>query len=99
MEFEYDPKKSQTNQQKHGISFEEAKALWTVPAITLTAQSRDEVRLMRIGLIQGKCFSCFFTMRDIKIRLISIRRSREKEIMEYQRSVKVYEKKEEDHGS
>ncbi len=98
MEFEYDPKKSEANQQKHGISFEEAKVLWSVPGITLMAKNQDEVRFMRTGLIQERCFSCFFTMRDLKIRLISVRRSREKEIMDYQRSVKIYEKKEEDHS-
>ena len=30
MEFEYDPAKSRANAQKHGIDFEQAKALWNV---------------------------------------------------------------------
>jgi len=28
MKFEYDPNKSITNMEKHGIDFEEAQALW-----------------------------------------------------------------------
>jgi len=28
VEFEYDPVKSETNKQKHGIDFERAKELW-----------------------------------------------------------------------
>ena len=28
MEFEYDPRKSKLNKSKHGIDFEEAKAIW-----------------------------------------------------------------------
>ena len=30
MIFEYDPKKSEANKAKHGIDFEETKALWNV---------------------------------------------------------------------
>ena len=29
MEFEFDPKKSETNRLKHGIDFIEAQALWS----------------------------------------------------------------------
>lgn len=31
MEFEYDPAKSASNKAKHGVNFEEAKALWDAP--------------------------------------------------------------------
>ncbi|MCI8425901.1 MAG: BrnT family toxin, partial [Adlercreutzia sp.] len=31
MEFEYDVNKSISNQEKHGINFEEAQALWDAP--------------------------------------------------------------------
>jgi len=30
MDFEYDPQKSESNKIRHGIDFEEAKALWDV---------------------------------------------------------------------
>lgn len=79
MEFEYDPKKSLSNKAKHGISFEEAKVLWSVPAIEIQALTTDELRFMLIGQIQGKCYSCIYTIRNRVIRLISVRRSRNSE--------------------
>ena len=49
MEFEYDPQKSELNRQKHGISLEEAKALWTVAGVVIKARTMDEARFLRIG--------------------------------------------------
>jgi len=40
MIFEYDAQKSAKNKVKHGISLEEAKALWSVPAVEIEATSR-----------------------------------------------------------
>ena len=33
MEFEFDPRKSQANQEKHGIDFVAAQAIWEDPAL------------------------------------------------------------------
>lgn len=33
MRFIYDPRKSELNNEKHGIDFEEAKALWDDPSV------------------------------------------------------------------
>jgi uncharacterized DUF497 family protein len=33
MDFEFDPKKSESNKQKHGIDFNEASKLWVDPNI------------------------------------------------------------------
>lgn len=79
MEFEFDLQKSEANKLKHGISLIEARQLWDVPAIELRAKTIDEPRFMLIGKINGKLYSCIYTLRDEKIRLISARRSREKE--------------------
>jgi uncharacterized DUF497 family protein len=54
MQYEYDPNKSAANKEKHGIDFEEAKALWDDPcAITAAAQSETEPRFLVIGRIEG----------------------------------------------
>ncbi len=66
MKFEYDKNKSIINKEKHGISLEEAKTI-------------DEPRFMIIGKINGKFYSCIYTMRKEVIRLISARRSRKSE--------------------
>ena len=78
--FEFDPKKSLVNKAKHGISFEEAKALWLDPQLTeIEARTVGEPRFLLIGNIEGKCWSAVVTYRGSKIRIISVRRSREEE--------------------
>ncbi len=76
MEFDYDPHKSEQNRQKHGISLEEAKALWTVSGVVIQARTTDEVRFLRIAKSKGRLYSCIYTFRGDKVRLISARRSR-----------------------
>jgi len=45
MEFEFDPKKSGSNKQKHGIDFYEAQALWDDPdLIEILVKTIDEPR-------------------------------------------------------
>jgi uncharacterized DUF497 family protein len=88
MEFEYDLNKSESNKHKHGISFEEAKHLWLVDNIVLPAVTRGENRYMLIAEINGLCFSCIFTVRGTKTRIISCRRSREKERRFYNEKIK-----------
>lgn len=85
MRYEYDPHKSQTNKVKHGLDFEEAQKLWDDPnAIRLPARSDVEPRFMAVGMIDGRFWSAFFTCRDTAIRIISVRRAREKEIAKYE---------------
>ena len=79
MDFEYDPKKSETNLKKHGIALEEAKGLWLVPSVELQAKTVDEERFMIIGKLKEALYSCIYAKRKEKIRLISIRRSSRKE--------------------
>lgn len=85
MEFEYDPNKSAANKIKHGMDFEEARELWEDPnAIRIPARSDVETRFAAVGLIDGRFWTAFFTYRDTTIRIISVRRSREKEIAKYE---------------
>ncbi len=79
MKFEYDPSKSSANQRKHGVSLEKAAFLWQATGIEIEAKTADEARSMRIGPLEGKFYSCVFTRRGETLRLISARRSREKE--------------------
>ena len=83
MEFEYDPQKSELNLQKHGVAFEEAKVLWQQPAVTIEGRILKERRFVRIGFLRDKFYSCVFTLREFKIRIISLRRSRNQEIKIY----------------
>ena len=90
MGFEYDPAKSDENKRKHGIDFEEAQALWDDPALVeIPARVSDEPRWLLIGRINlesvgEKLWSAFITRRGESVRLISVRRSRDKEAALYE---------------
>ncbi|MDA8099890.1 MAG: BrnT family toxin [Nitrospiraceae bacterium] len=85
MLFEFDPKKSDANKQKHGLDFHEAQTLWDDPdLIEVPVQTIDEPRYLVIGKISGKHWSGIITLREGKIRIISVRRSRKEEIEIYE---------------
>jgi uncharacterized protein len=85
MEFEFDSGKSIGNRKKHGIDFIEAQALWDDPDfIEIPTETSDEPRFVIIGKIAGKYWSAIVTYRGEKTRIISVRRSREKEIDIYE---------------
>jgi uncharacterized DUF497 family protein len=87
MEFEFDPKKSKSNKQKHGIDFYEAQELWDDPDfIEIPVEASDELRFLVIGKISGKHWSGVITYRPEKIRIISVRRSRKEEVEVYESS-------------
>ena len=80
MEFEFDPDKSGRNKEKHGIGFEEAEGLWNDSyAVGFPARSDDEKRFALLSRWNGKLWVAFYTLRNEKIRLISVRRARANE--------------------
>ena len=85
MKFEFDPKKSQNNKEKHGIDFIEAQALWDDPdLIEIPARTDDEPRFLVIGKIGKKHWSGVITHRGENFRIISVRRSRTEEVEVYE---------------
>ena len=85
MEFEFDPRKSTSNQEKHGIDFVAAQSIWDDPALLeIPARTLDEPRWLVIGRIGRKHWSAVITLRGQAIRLISVRRSRPEEIQLYE---------------
>jgi uncharacterized DUF497 family protein len=85
MEFEFDNGKSDKNREKHGIDFFEAQLLWEdLDRVVIPARTTDEPRYLLIGKIAGKCWSAVFTHRHEKIRIISVRRSRNEEVDIYE---------------
>ena len=85
MEFEFDPRKSQSNREKHGIDFVAAQAIWEDPALLeIPARTLDEPRWLVSGRIGRKHWSAVITLRGQAIRLISVRRSRPEEIQLYE---------------
>jgi hypothetical protein len=85
MRFEFDEDKSRSNKAKHGIDFVEAQALWLDDMlIEVPARTQDEPRCVVIGMIENKHWSAVVTYREDRIRLISVRRSRDEEVALYE---------------
>jgi len=85
MEFEFDQRKSRSNQKTHGIGFGEAQALCEDPdLIEIPARTTDEPRSVVVGKIGDRYWSGVVTYREDRIRIISVRRSRDEEIALYE---------------
>ncbi|MDP9733892.1 UNVERIFIED_ORG: uncharacterized DUF497 family protein [Rhizobium sp. SORGH_AS260] len=85
MEFEFDPAKSAGNNDKHGIDFVDAQALWHDKfGLTVTALGVGEERFALIALLGSKLWLAVHTLRDGRIRIISVRRARELERHHYE---------------
>lgn len=83
--FEYDPIKSMTNFDKHGIDFDEAQNLWSDETkITFPVSVNGEARVLMVAKYNGKHWTAIYTLRGDNIRIISVRRSRTKEIACYE---------------
>ena len=84
MDFEFDPAKSSANARKHGIEFESAMRLWAdEKRIAVPARSWGEARFALIAELHGKIWTCIYTIRQDRIRIISTRRARHEEESRY----------------
>ena len=87
MDFEWDEEKSQADKSKHGIVFNTAIELWDdQDRIEIQTNFPTENRNALIGKLGNKLWTAIFTQRKDAIRIISVRRARNKE-------TKLYEKK------
>jgi len=85
MEFKFDSQKSRSNKKKHGIDFLKAQALWEdLDYIVIPAKVVDEERFLVVGKIEEKHWSAIITYRGERIRIISVRRSRQEEMEIYE---------------
>jgi len=85
VQFQFDERKSRANKAKHGIDFLEAQALWLDDdLLRIASRAGDEPRFVVIGQITGKHWSAVVTYRGEAIRLISVRRSRAREVEAYE---------------
>ena len=85
MEFEFDPVKSSSNLDKHGVDFVEAQQLWQDPMrIEVPARTTGEPRWLVIAQMGGKHWSAVVTYREDSVRIISVRRARDEEVRIYE---------------
>lgn len=82
---EFDPEKSLANLAKHGIDFDTAQGFWDDPdLLQVQARSDDEPRFLVIGRLDDKHWSAVITYRERRVRIISVRRSRQAEVTLYE---------------
>ena len=85
MKFEWDPLKSAANNTKHGMDFETARGLWRDDnRVEIHVPYHSEERFIIVGKLNNKHWTAVYTVRNVKIRIISVRRSREKEVQLYE---------------
>jgi hypothetical protein len=87
MEIQYDPSKAETNERKHGVSFDEATSVLFDP-MGLSFEDNDsesEHRWVLLGMSnKDRLLVVVYTLRDDEIiRLISARKATRKEVKQY----------------
>ena len=74
--FEFDPKKSRLNKERHGIDLAWAQDLWDETHVIIPAKHvAGENRYLILGKLEGKCYAAVLTKRGEAIRLISCHRA------------------------
>ena len=85
LEFEFDPAKSASNLEKHGLDFVTAQRLWDDHKFVLfPAEERAERREMAYASYEGKVWTAIFVRRGHRLRIISVRRARNHEVKIYE---------------
>jgi hypothetical protein len=84
LKFEWDENKNISNQQKHGVSFEQASQIWNDPFLLIVpAKNKGETRKLAIGENYSIVISVIHTKRGENIRIISARKSSDFERKKY----------------
>lgn len=86
MKFEWDENKNKSNIEKHGIDFNDAKDVFN-DSYRITSEDKrmdyGEKRWISIGLVSNIFLTIVYTVRNA-IRIISARRSNQKEKQDYE---------------
>ena len=84
MPIEFNPEKDRVNREKHGVSIADFAGFDSAP-LTRRDDRMDygEDRMRAFGRIGGKAYCLVYTVREATLRLISLRRAREKELDHY----------------
>jgi uncharacterized DUF497 family protein len=90
VKFQWDSSKAKANQQKHGLSFDEAKELFTSGVDFLDIydeeHSEEETRFIAIGPIRsGVIVVIYIESQDEVIRIVSARKATRKEVLLFQK--------------
>lgn len=82
---DFDDVKDLANLAKHGVSLARAAELEIEASIRDTRRDYGEPRFLAFGRIDGQPYSLAYTVRDGRVRAISLRRAHQKEYLRYVR--------------
>jgi uncharacterized DUF497 family protein len=85
-EFEWDDAKAAANLARHGVSFEAARRAFDDPHTIGRADSREdygEERYILLGMANDRLLHVTYTLREERIRIISVRRAEPHERRRY----------------
>lgn len=86
MQIEFDPEKDEINRFKHRLPLAFGKRVFADPAHQVLPSFRPidgEDRFKATGHVDGKLYTVVYVWRDDVLRLISVRRSNDKERRDY----------------
>lgn len=85
--YEWDDAKSNENLSKHGLSFEDAEAVFAGPCVSFEDDRFDygEQRFITLGLLEGRAIVVAHTPRGENTRIISMRKANKREEKIYQK--------------
>lgn len=77
--FEWDSSKNESNEKKHGITFENASLVFQKPYLSIRSANEVEERFIALGDADGRIIAVIYTVREDRIRIISARAARKNE--------------------
>lgn len=84
VELEWDEAKRLANLAKHGLDFSRLRDMLQLPCVTRDSEyPGEEPRSLYTGKIDGMVVTAIVTVREDKIRVISLRRARDEEKRRY----------------
>ncbi|MDD5336401.1 MAG: BrnT family toxin [Rhodoferax sp.] len=85
MNYSFDPRKLAINVQRHGVWFAEAEAFdWETVQLQLDGRKHySEPRFIATGLIEQRLHVMVFCLREVSVRIISLRKANDREVKRY----------------
>lgn len=81
----WDKDKARINEEKHGVTFEEAAEVLLGHCLKLASNAKSERRYIAISRNRGEYLTVVYTERKLATRIISARHSSAKEKLLYER--------------
>lgn len=86
-DFEWDEVKRNSNVEKHGLDFQIAQYLEWDLALTVDQLRGSELRHLSYVPLNGRLHAIVWTERNMRIRIISLRKANNREIRAYEKEM------------